>query len=697
MKLKLTIILTFIFFQTSSLFALEPITVENGIEKYPLGLYLEILEDKNRKWTIEDVTNPELQDEWIQSKASQPSYGFTESAYWVRFKINKQNFYNSMFLEIGYPLIDYIDLYIFEKEKLISTKKSGDLIQFKDREIQHRTFIFDIQSQEEKIIYLRLRTEGPLKFPMTLWTNKGFFDSSKIELILWGFYFGSLIVMVLYHVFIYFSLRDKYYLYYVAYISSAILAQLTLHGFASLFFPSSPELVNISLPVLLNIDFLFGTVFCMKFLDTKHNIPKFHKVVMTVFILIALSIFLTFFSGYSAAMKVTMLFLMLTPVILFIAGVSAYLSGIKRARFFLLAWIPLLTSLIIISLDAVGVIKSSFFTYNSVQIGTLLEVLLLSLALADRINITKKEREAALQSQLVESQKVASLGIALQKFVPREFLECLGKGDITNIKLGDNIEKYMTVLFSDIRSFTEISEKMSPEKNFSFLNSYLKNISPIIRENGGFVDKYIGDSIMALFVDKADDALQAAIAMKKELTIFNEARIKAGEVPIETGIGIHSGSLILGTIGEEQRMEGTVISDAVNLASRIEGLTKIYNAHILISIDTFSRIANASDYNFRTIDYIKVKGKEEAVGILEILDGDTSQATLKKIQSISDFERGLNSFIMEDFENSILFMQKVLNHNPQDTAAKQCLLRAEDYLKNGKPSNWDGSLSMNTK
>ncbi|MBK9500790.1 MAG: adenylate/guanylate cyclase domain-containing protein [Leptospiraceae bacterium] len=160
------------------------------------------------------------------------------------------------------------------------------------------------------------------------------------------------------------------------------------------------------------------------------------------------------------------------------------------------------------------------------------------------------------------------------RFVPEQLLRFLGKELITGVQLGDSINKKMAILFSDIRSFTTLSEDMSPEDNFKFLNSYLHAMGPSIRKNNGFIDKYMGDGIMAIFPEGSTDALQSAIEMLDELAEFNRTREKNGKLPIRIGIGIHVGYQMFGIIGDAERLEGTVISDAVNTASRLEGLTK---------------------------------------------------------------------------------------------------------------------------
>ncbi len=154
----------------------------------------------------------------------------------------------------------------------------------------------------------------------------------------------------------------------------------------------------------------------------------------------------------------------------------------------------------------------------------------------------------------------------------------------------------MSILFADIRDFTTLSERMTPEENFKFINAYLSHMEPAILDNNGFIDKYIGDAIMALFSRSADDAIKAGIDMLHRLAKYNTKRTNPERPPIQIGIGINTGSLMLGTVGGQTRMDGTVIGDAVNLASRLEALTKHYGVSLLISHHTFQCLRHPVEY-----------------------------------------------------------------------------------------------------
>lgn len=224
----------------------------------------------------------------------------------------------------------------------------------------------------------------------------------------------------------------------------------------------------------------------------------------------------------------------------------------------------------------------------------------------------EEERQAKLAQQ--------ALTRAYQRFVPQDFIRFLQKTSITEIKLGDHVRTDMTILVSDIRSFTALSESMTPEENFNLINDYLYVMEPIVNENHGFIDKYMGDSVMALFHRSPDHAVRAALQMLERLRAFNARREETGKPAIRIGIGLNTGSMMLGIVGGENRMEGTVISDAVNLAARMEDLNKTYGTSILMSEFTYSLLEDPARYAVRKIDRVQVKGKSNAVDIYEVAD-----------------------------------------------------------------------------
>lgn len=320
----------------------------------------------------------------------------------------------------------------------------------------------------------------------------------------------------------------------------------------------------------------------------------------------------------------------------------------------------------------------------------ILYILGIALILANRF-VRVSEQNLALNVELTGTNK------AMTKFVPQEFLGILGRSRIVDVNIGDQTQREMTILFSDIRSFTTLSEGMSPKENFDFINSYLRRVGPIIREHGGFIDKYIGDAIMALFPNSPEQALDAAISMHKRVQGYNARRLEVGFKPIGIGIGLHTGMLMLGTIGEAERMDGTVISDNVNLASRIEGLTKQYGSTILVSEALYNKLPDKTKYTVRFVDRVIVKGKSSSVSVIEILDSEPPETAALKIQTRALFEQAVALYGGQNFPQAAQVLEKVLSVNPADGAAKLYLERSRYYAAHGVPLDWEGVEEMKSK
>lgn len=296
------------------------------------------------------------------------------------------------------------------------------------------------------------------------------------------------------------------------------------------------------------------------------------------------------------------------------------------------------------------------------------------------------------QQKSIKNQEILIKSYA--RFVPEELLRFLGKDVITEIELGDSINKNMAILFSDIRSFTSLSETMSPEDNFKFINSFMNAMSPCIRKNNGYIDKYLGDGIMAIFPDGSTDALRAGIDMLDALQNFNEKRWKSNQTVIRIGIGIHLGFQILGIIGDQQRLEGTVISDAVNTAARLEGLTKIFGTELLISEQALLSVENIQEYHQRKLGYVQVKGKSEKIAVYTVY----KKHEIGNLQlAFDNFDLGLQIYENKDFYLAKQCFNKVIEVYPNDIPSLLYLKRCEEYLRTGVSENWEPFEVMTEK
>jgi len=286
---------------------------------------------------------------------------------------------------------------------------------------------------------------------------------------------------------------------------------------------------------------------------------------------------------------------------------------------------------------------------------------------------------------------------AFARFFPSEYLQFLRKDSVTDVQLGDYVSKTMAVMFSDIRSFTTLSETMTPQENFNFVNAYLKRVSPEIRNHYGIIVKFLGDGMMAVFPEGADDAVKAGIAKQKRVQEYNQDRLARGDLPIQVGIGIHVGHMMLGMVGEDNRIQGDAFSDNVNLTSRLEGLTKFYGVSMLISGQTLEHLSNRDQYQIRFLDRAIVKGRNEAIAVYEVLDAENEEICNLKLQTQPNFTQGIGYYRERAFTDAKACFDRVLAVDSSDKTAKLYLERVECLLEHGVSENWNDAWIFSEK
>ncbi|AFZ07793.1 adenylate/guanylate cyclase [Oscillatoria nigro-viridis PCC 7112] len=302
-----------------------------------------------------------------------------------------------------------------------------------------------------------------------------------------------------------------------------------------------------------------------------------------------------------------------------------------------------------------------------------------------------------VQTVKAREQELEKLLQAYGRFVPDEFLQFLGKQSIVDFQLGDHVSKEMAIMFSDMRSFTTMAEQMTPQENFDFINNYLQQISPEIRKHNGFIVKYIGDGVMAVFPDGVDDAIQAGIVKLEQLQKYNQSRKINGDIPLKIGIGIHVGDTMVGIIGDVNRMQADALSDHVNLTARLEGLTKYYGVSLLISGDAVQRLSQPEKYHIRFLDRAIVKGRQEAITVCEVLDVEVEPVRSLKIKTLPIFEEGLQEYSQGNFAKAIVCFEQIVALNPDDKPSQLYLKRIQSLLKNSIPANWNGVWKFTQK
>nr|PJZ94765.1 adenylate/guanylate cyclase domain-containing protein [Leptospira ellisii] len=288
------------------------------------------------------------------------------------------------------------------------------------------------------------------------------------------------------------------------------------------------------------------------------------------------------------------------------------------------------------------------------------------------------------------SESLKKVNSSYGLFVPRELLKILNKHDILDIKLGDTAEEEMSLLYNEIRTYSDVSEKTNGKESFEFINSFLAKAGPVIREREGFIDRYFGEAILALFPPEPENAMDSAIEIQRVLREFNRERIALGKTPIRSGSGIHTGPILLGTIGEAERMESTVISSSVDVVSKIGQLCRTYESSLLITDSTLFRLSNSSKYHYRVVDRIQIRDHRSVYTVLEVFNGLPDPLIDSYMNTREEFERGVLMYREKQFEEACVVFNRILEKNRADQAARVYLEKSVHYCRFGVPENWQG-------
>lgn len=293
---------------------------------------------------------------------------------------------------------------------------------------------------------------------------------------------------------------------------------------------------------------------------------------------------------------------------------------------------------------------------------------------------TDQKELNALHHQLEEFNQ------ALKRFVPAGLVETLGHENASQIHLGDHIKKVMTLCVSDLRDCRNITKDMPPENEFQFINNYFNHMGPLIRKHKGIIDRYVGDAIHSLF-DQAESAVQAAVDM---INMVRKLPFLPKEVSdqIDLGIGIHTGEVLLGMVGESEHLNGAVISSVVNFASLLERLTKDYGVNLLISETTFNKLSKPSKFNIRLLDRVQVKETGKNLDILEVLDAEDETLREGKLKTLKFFEEAVSLYHQHKYPSARDLFMECLQLTPADSASRKYYQRCMHYIKVGESNSW---------
>ena len=356
----------------------------------------EIILDQNIPWQRKESSNP-------------LSLGLAKPAYWFKLELsNRDSIPLDRLLEIAYPVLDEIEIYFVVDGKLVREERLGDTIPFEQRLYEHRNFIIPIEfsPQQKLTLYLRVQTQGALQLPIMLWQEREFLISDQKKVLWQGSFYGTLLIMVLYNLFIFISIRERSYFLYVVFVALSLFAQAALHGDAFHYlWPDSPWWNNKAFPVLGLAMIITGYAFVNEFLGLSEKFPRFYQFLNLLIVFSAGILLASFFVANDTILRIASVVVFPVIIIGIYVSVSLSLRGERTAQFFTLAWMSFFVGVIIFVLNKLGVVPRTFVTERGVQIGTVLDVLLLSFALGDRINRAGKERITAQQNMIVSEKK----------------------------------------------------------------------------------------------------------------------------------------------------------------------------------------------------------------------------------------------------------------------------------------------------
>jgi len=405
-KFFLWILLTIL---SNSAFSKNIIIYSNPDQNIKISNKVEILEDTEGKMPIEEIISSR---DFKKSLEAIPNLQISSSTFWIKFEIKNNTKQDDIVLELQYPIIDEVTLYRLLPTGNYSIEKSGEYVPYYNRKYKYQDYIFDlnIPENETRTFIMKIKGSEQIQLPLTIGPSKGILESLFTKDLIFGLYAGIIIVMFLYNLFVYFVVKDKTYLFYVGYILSVGLTQACLQGYSSRFFwPDSSFLANQSMIFSPSLAGIGALLFVNSFLQVKIHTPTLFKISYGIIVLYTIAILLGLFEIYHVSQQIVQMCSMIGSILVFIIAYKIIKKGFREAKFFLIAWSIFLASVIIFVLRNFDFLPYNNFTYYALQFGSGLEVVLLSLALGDRINILKKEKEesqaqaldALLQNELI--------------------------------------------------------------------------------------------------------------------------------------------------------------------------------------------------------------------------------------------------------------------------------------------------------
>ncbi len=643
-----------------------------------MSSYLKVLEQAEDAWTINDIIGEKAGLFLPASVTSYPNYGYVSHPVWTAFSLeNRRNQPARVYLNIPSPRMRDLQIYLVKDNVVLSEKYAGVKKRFEERDIQHRSFNFELNvpASGSLDVYIRSFTERSHVLPVRLLSPGNLNSAVLIDTGKSGLFYGILLVVIILNFGMFFLYHDNTAFNYIAYETSILLLALTIDGYAFQFlWPVWPELNEGAARFLVPVVMMATVLGIGKIYNVDKTMPWARKFInLLVPILIIDMLLVVFFNS-----PIVLYALALTAVVLNIFCTTIVVKGVKlklpNANYFALAWIALLTAALLWAGLISGVIPYYEAVSSLVRMSIIIQFVVLSVASVNSVVIQKKEQIQLVSRNLEVSRHLETLQMAAKNFLPSDILKLLEKDDIETLDLGDFIELEMSVLNIDIRSFTTITERMSSANNFSYLNNYLAKVAPVVADNNGFICRFIGDSVLAVFPYSADDAVKAGLEMLDAVAELNKELDNSIFPVVQVGIGIDTGQVIVGIVGDKDRMEISPLGEAVAKASELEQLTKLSGARLIISEQTLANLKMNQVFNYRKLTLPGAVGIESnSECFYEIFDADPVEVRRMKAETLDDFEMAIEEIRMGNHPKAANILNALLLENNEDKVVNKYL------------------------
>jgi signal transduction histidine kinase len=434
-----------------------PHRVTADTDRIDIAEHLYVIEDPEGELQLADVRAEHISRGFEQVAHETPNFGFSSSAFWFHFALEGNvPATEQRMLQLGYALLDRVEVYVEQTDGSFATHITGDSLPYAERPLDHTTFVFPVTVTPDTTtrVFIRVTTDGSVQVPLVLWARDAFVEHDHRRQMAMGAVYGVLLVMLLYNLFLFFTIRDRSYAYYVGFVLMYGLSQACLDGIAYQYlWPGSPDWNSIALPMMICGDAIVALLFLREFLDPRTSLRRWDKIVVGLILFGAVAVLAAAVLDYAVSIRVTAVYAMTGAAVSLAVGVLALRGGNRAARFFVVAWAFFLIGVVILVLSKFGVLPRVTITEHGPRIGSLLQVIALSLALADRINAIKAETEAA-QRQALEIQTEATEN--LQAEVAKRTHEL----EVQNAMLEENADKLAALDVQKTHFFQNVSHEL---------------------------------------------------------------------------------------------------------------------------------------------------------------------------------------------------------------------------------------------